>query len=182
MAPKTKIIGKSGSVNSYRLCQLNPIRGNQLTKPSKYCPNHTDGLETSPIVSMDLRPRTRAFIKLIPNTITSGEGCKRDDAVERYYDRTAGMFYMFRPCGIRLSHWEMLTAESLSSVFTWLIDLFGENPSDKELKGIVYDRSCDLHPFIERLARENNQIAESYSKLQFIVDIFHCEKHTQPKI
>lgn len=29
----------------------------------------------------------------------------------------AGMFYFIQPCGIRLSHYEMHTAESLSQVF-----------------------------------------------------------------
>lgn len=62
-----------------------------------------------------------------------------------------------------------------------MVDLFGTNPSENDLKGIVYDRSCDLHPFLNCLARENNPVAEIYYNMEFIVDIFHCEKHTQSK-
>ena len=91
------------------------------------------------------------------------------------------MFYIFRSCGVRLSHWEMYTAESLSNIFLWLIDLFGEKPSPEILKGIVYDRACDLHPFINRLYSEGNSTAKAYKDLAFIVDIFHAENHTMPK-
>ena len=128
-----------------------------------------------------MRPRTRAYSNSIRTTIISGEGCKKEADVTTYYNRTAGMFYMFRSCGIRLSHWEMYSAESLSNVFLYLIDLFGEEPSTDDIKGIVYDRSCDLHPFIMRLASEGNELAKSYCGLQYIVDIFHCEGHTQAK-
>ena len=75
----------------------------------------------------------------------------------------------------------MYTAESLSDVFMYMIDLFGENPKTCDLKGIVYDRSCDLHPFIQRLSKEGNHAAQNYQKLNFIVDIFHVEKHTLSK-
>ena len=73
----------------------------------------------------------------------------------------------------------MYTAESLSHVFLSLIDLFGD--CMEELLGIVYDRACDLHPFVLRLAKEGNVHAEALSQLQYIVDIFHAEKHTRPK-
>ena len=41
-----------------------------------------------------------------------------------------------------------------------------------ELKGIVYDRACDLHPFVVRLAEEDNEDAARYLKLFYMVDIF----------
>ena len=94
--------------------------------------------------------------QIIPTTLTSGEGCKEDGKVTRYYTRTAGMLYFFRPCGIRLSHYEMYTAESLSQVFICLVDLFELRP--ELLRGIVYDRACDLHPFVVRLAREGEGV------------------------
>ena len=120
-------------------------------------------------------------MKSFPEVVTSGEGCKKDDAVERYYNRTAGMFYAFRSCGIRLSHWEMYTAESLSSVFSWMVDLFSPNPDKVQIRGIVYDRACDLKPFVRRLSNEGNKIATNYLGMEYIVDIFHCEKHTEAK-
>ena len=127
MANKHRIIGAPGQVNGYTLCTRNPIRGNQHQQASRYCPLHNDGPNILPEV-LDVRPITRQFAKSLPNVITSEEGCKKRKDIETFYDRSAGMFYVFRSCGIRLSHWEMFTAESLSSVFTWLVDLFSSTP------------------------------------------------------
>ena len=123
---------------------------------------------------------TRSMQRDIPSVVTSGEGCKKDEKVERFHECTAGMLYCFRPCGIRLSHWEMYTAESLSLVFLSLLDAFHDAPH--ELHGIVYDRACDLHPFLKRLAREGNKDAERMlTNIDFMVDIWHAEKHTMAK-
>ena len=180
-AKKEKIQSSKGDVNRYNVCIRNPIRGNQHVKASKYCELHQD--EQSLISSetkLDLRPHTRLFCKNLPEVLTSEEGCKAEQNVDKFYNRTAGLFYFFRSCGVRLSHWEMYTHESLSSVFTYLVDLFGDNPAH-HISGIVYDRACDLHPFVTRLAREGNNIAKQYEMLHYVVDIFHVEKHTQPK-
>ena len=91
------------------------------------------------------------------------------------------MFYLFRSCGILLAHYEMFSAESLSSVFTYLIDTFSTNPSSTDINGIVYDRACDLHPYLSRLGAEGNEVAMKFSQLKHIVDVFHSEKHTLPK-
>ena len=107
-------------------------------------------------------------------------GCKKDSNVNKYENRTAGMFYIMRPCGIRISHAEMYTAESISATFLQLIDTFSDDPSPENLSGIVYDRACDLHRFISRLDREGSQSAKMYSKLSYIVDVFHAEKHSEP--
>ena len=128
-----------------------------------------------------MRPITRAFAASIPPTVTSEEGCKKSTAVDKFYTRTAGMFYVFRPCGVRLSHSEMYTCESLSDVMLQLIDIFGEKPDANDLKAIVYDRACDLHPFVRRLSSEGNGIADEYSQMDYIVDKFHVEGHTQDK-
>ena len=111
----------------------------------------------------------------------SGQGCKIESKLNKYSERTAGMFYIMRSCGIRLSNFEMFTAESLSMVFTSLIDIFGDSPNGRDISGIVYDRACDLCPYIERLSKEGNNIAQNYLSLLYIVDIFHCEKHLSPK-
>ena len=129
----------------------------------------------------DIRPITRSMSVNIPSAISSGEGCKDDSNVDRFYSRTAGMFYFFRPCGFRLAQYEMYTAESLSSIFVYLIDLFGNNPSSNVLQGIVYDRACDMHPFLQNLSKNGNIIASYYLKLHFMVDIFHVKKHTMEK-
>ena len=51
----------------------------------------------------------------------------------------------------------MYTSESLTNVFTYLIDLFGDTPNPTVLRGVVYDRACDLLPFLCRLSKENNE-------------------------
>ena len=71
--------------------------------------------------------------------------------------------------------------ESLSNVFLFLIDLFGQYPNVDQISGIVYDRACDLHPFLKRLSKEGNETASQFKLLTHIVDIFHAEKHTQAK-
>ena len=129
---------------------------------------------------MDIRQIIRFMTKEVPSTINEIEGCKKEKNIERYFDRTAGMFYVFRSCGIRLGNYEMYVAESVSDVLTFLIDMFGSNPASSLIEGVAYDRSCDLHPFIVRLAANGNQIARNYLRLAYMVDIWHVGKHKEP--
>ena len=46
---------------------------------------------------------------------------------------------------------------------------------------MVYDRSCDFEPFIFIEAANGNEIANNFLSLDYIVDVFHAEKHTEPK-
>ena len=124
---------------------------------------------------------TRMMTKNIAEELTSGDGCKKGSNINHFFNRTAGMFYFFRPCGYRLGHYEMYTAESLSNIYRYLIDLFGVYPSESQIKGIVYDRACDLHPFLCKMSLNGNEIASRYTQLHFMVDIFHIEKHTMTK-
>jgi len=164
-------------------CIRNPQRGNQNLKSKKLCEEHATCEEAgkSDYERIDLRPVTRSISSQLNTVVVSGEGCKEECNVSKYSERTAGMFYFFRPCGVRLGHYEMLTAESLSSLFSYLIDLFSQTPNDDQIKTIVYDRACDLHPYLDRLSREGNCVAGKYVHMNFIVDIFHAEKHSLPK-
>ena len=176
---QTKLKGNKGEVNTYNICINNPIRGNDKTKPSKFCNEHQNGRDEKTSERIDVRPITRLFAKSIPSTILLPFSCKKE--VDSFYDRTAGMFYIFRPCGIRLTHSEMYTAESLSSVFILMVDLFGQHPDPRVLRGVAYDRACGLDPFIGRLANEGNVAAKEYKQLDFMVDLFHIEGHTEKK-
>ena len=161
-------------------CIKNPLRGNQNAEGSKKCAMHNSNDASHEIVDrIDFRPMTRNFAKQVAIEVVSGEGCKEKKLVNKYEERTAGMLYFFRSCGIRLSHYEMYTSESLSTVFTCLRDMFEGNLVD--ISGVVYDRACDLLPYVLKLMEEGNDFAEALSKLRFIVDIFHAEKHTLPK-
>ena len=178
---KHRVIGNIGEVNRYEQCIRNPIKGNQSTQPIKYCTEHAGNQDATTSEQLDIRPVTRLYAKSISTTVTSGEGCKKPDAINLFYERTAGLFYIFRPCGVRLSHAEMYTCESCSDVFVQLVDTFGLEPDSKYLRLIAYDRSCDLHPFIARLSREGNEAAKHYETLDFVVDGFHVKKHTEDK-
>ena len=178
-AEKKRIIGGKGNPNGYDICIRNPVRGNQHNASSKFCKNHENESSGKTAEVLDLRPITRSITQNIPKAIKSDEGCKEDKNIVKYYNRTAGMFYLFRPCGIRLGNYEMYTAESVSDIFKYLIDLFGATPH--LLTGVGYDRVCDLHPFIRRLAANGHEIAKRYADLLYLVDIFHVEKHVRPK-
>lgn len=179
---ETVVDKDSGRVVKKR-CINNPVRGNQHQKKSSKCHLHSDGSNdsTKNVEPLDLRPVTRQMTRNLEEVFVSGSGCKQLENVSVYEERTAGMFYTLRPCGIRLSHIEMFTAEGLNTVFMALIDLFGDKVDREVLRGIVYDRACDLHPYLVNLCQEGNKIAEEYSALRFIVDPFHCEGHKMAK-
>ena len=178
-AEKTRIIGGKGNSNGYDVCIRNPVRGNQYNSSSKFCMDHKNESIGSSAEALDLRPVTRSITQSIPKAIKSDEGCKDEKNIVKYYNRTAGMFYLFRPCGIRLGNYEMYTAESVSDILRYIVDLFGATPH--LLRGVGYDRACDLHPFIKRLAANGHEIAKVYADLLYLVDIFHVEKHVRPK-
>ena len=94
-ADKTRIMGNTGEVNSYELCIRNPVHGNQYKGSSKFCLVHDNESSGVTDEQIDVRPITRSLAKqLIPSTISSGEGCKKDESIDRFHSRTAGMFYV----------------------------------------------------------------------------------------
>jgi len=49
------------------------------------------------------------------------------------------------------------------------------------LKYCGYDRACDLHPFIEGMSKKGGVGAKIIDEhVKFLVDKFHCIKHTEP--
>ena len=124
---------------------------------------------------LDLRQVTRSYSKNIAEKLWSGKRCKQEQSLNIFEALTAGMFYVMRSCGIRLSHFEMYTAESLSMVFLSLIDLFTTEPDQQQLTRIVYDCACDLEPYLPRLSREGNMLQKAWHCMP------PCERHTQPK-
>ena len=55
----------------------------------------------------------------------TGEGSKKIENVNIFYDRSEGMLYV--PCGYRMARYEMYMAESFSSVFfAFLTDLLSD--------------------------------------------------------
>ena len=88
-----------------------------------------------------------------------------------------------RPCGIVVNFSEMFTCESPTQmyVFLRLSFTFGHGRDIDRLRYVVYDRSCDLHPFLCNLEKKGAYLASFLLKhVKFLVDRFHVEGHTEP--
>ena len=108
-------------------------------------------------------------------------GCKKQGNVNRFYNRTAGIFALVRPCGIIVNFAEMFTCESSTQAYVFVYTTFGRSLEDlSRLKFLGYDRTCDLHPFLKSQAKKGSfgaQILLDHVKM--MVDLFHCQKHTE---
>jgi len=180
--------------NYYSGCINNPKRSTRGTvEKSRFCENHLEKeatpTERTTREQVDLRPVTRSWAKKSQDSgvmdsaeegITSPEGCRGEDKITRFFDRTGGIIYIVRPCLIRLGRWEMYGAESLSQWAICFVDCFGENPPPEVLSYILGDRVCGFQPYLKNLAKRGNKVMEFYSKLKFILDTFHADKHVQP--
>jgi hypothetical protein len=112
--------------------------------------------------------------------MTVMQGCKKAENLQRFYDRTAGILAMVKPCGVIVNWAEMFTCESPSQVFTFLLRT-RTIQGGGAIKYIGYDRACELVPFLRRLKRNGNVGAELLlSTTMFLVDLFHVAGHTTP--
>ena len=75
----------------------------------------------------------------------------------------------------------MYKSEAVSDSFMKLVDLFGIDPDPTLLKAVVYDRACDIYPFIKRLSDQGNSAAQNYLNLDIFLDSFHAQSHTEDK-
>ena len=51
----------------------------------------------------------------------------------------------------------------------------------QRLQYLGYDRACDLKPFLQNQSRQGSAGAKLLlEQVKFLVDIFHCNKHTEP--
>ena len=71
----------------------------------------------------------------------------------------------------------MYSHESCSQVFVWLLRTCSDR---KRYKYLAYDRACELHPYIKKLARKGNECAqEVLANCDFMVDLFHVKTHVR---
>ena len=107
--------------------------------------------------------------------------CKKKANVNRFYDRTAGIMVLVRPCGIIMNFAEMYTCESPTQCYVFLYTTFGRNLDDlASLKYLGYDRTCDLHPFLKNLMKKGSLGAKILlENVKFMVDLWHCNKHKE---
>ena len=58
-------------------------------------------------------------------------GCRKEKGVTKFYDRTAGVLALVRPCGIIVNTTEMYTCESPTQVYLFLVMTFGRGDDIK---------------------------------------------------
>lgn len=112
-------------------------------------------------------------------------GCKKKKNISKFYNTTAGILALIRPCGIVVSISELYTCESCTQVLLFLLRTFCKPSQDvsyfKRLRFLGYDRACDLHPYLINQALKGSAGAKLLvENVQFLVDKFHCNKHTEP--
>lgn len=107
-------------------------------------------------------------------------GCKKKENISLFFETTAGMLALIRPCGIVVGMTEMLTCESQTQVFLFIPRPFCKNVEYfKRLKYVGYDRACGLVPFLRNQSKNDSAGAKLLlDNVKFLVDIFHVSKHT----
>ncbi len=191
-APKDKVFIPAGGVSVMQCCPQSPIHGGIHSKPSRYCSSHkyleiTGGDGPRPKLTEDTDNVQLQALQLqdvgtdLPdNDLVQKDGCKKDCNITRYYDRTAGIAALVRPCGIILNICEMYTCESMTQMYLFLVLTVGHGDLIKRLKYLGYDRACSLEPFLQNLSKKGTYFAKYLLRnTKFLVDKFHCEKHTE---
>ena len=187
---KLKVSGGTSSetrvLNVVQCCPDSPVMGGKHKAPSKFCEFHMESHDdTKQVLTV---PEHRAFSKLggevtLPNSedTTLFVGCKKSRNVNRFYDRTAGVLALVRPCGIIVNFSEMFTCESATQAYVFVYTTFGRSIEDlTRLKYLGYDRTCDLHPFLKNLRKKGSVGASILlDNTKFMVDLWHCNKHTE---
>ena len=190
--PKEKVrAGQSSEtkmLNVVQCCPETPVLGGKHMTPSKFCECHMDETSTSTLVIQP--PEIQYFNRNNINEVTLPDsddnslfvGCKKSRNLNRFYDRTAGIFALVRPCGIIANFTEMFTCESPTQAYIFIYTTFGRSLHDLgRLKYLGYDRNCDLHPFLANLKKKGSMgAAIILDNVKFMVDLWHCNKHKEP--
>ena len=175
-------------------CPQSPMTGGKHYTGSKYCPNHQyleSGDENGVAVEVSKDPENSSVERIVKegkdvgqslpsNDSSASEYCKKERNVNRYYNRTAGIAAIVRPCGIVVNFCEMYTFESMTQMYLFVALTFGHGVHIKRLKYLGYDRSCALEPFLQNRLKEGAYFAKFLLKnVHFLVDRFHVAKHTE---
>ena len=191
-APKSRISGGStpetSVLNIIHCCPESPVMGGKHLQPSRFCHLHNSQIGEQRDPNTVIPPEHRHFLRQ-RNEVTLPEnddtslliGCKKASNVDRFYDRTAGLLALVRPCGIIVNFSEMFTCESPTQAYVFIYTTFGRSLTDLTcLKYLGYDRACDLHPFLMNLSKRGSMGARILlDHVKFTVDLWHCEKHKE---
>lgn len=162
--PKERVVaGRSREtrcLNITQCCPNNPVMGGKHQKPSTYCIEHINMQDECTINPQKQLPEhhipfERESVSLPDNDDENLlTGCKKGRNINRFHDRTAGILALVRPCGIIVNFTEMFTCESPTQAYIFIYQTFGRSLQDLTcLRYLGYDRTCDLHPFLQTLAK-----------------------------
>ncbi len=190
VAPKSKVAIDSSRINLMQCCPRSPITGGKHQTASKYCEHH-DQLDSLPGSQDIALPYPTVHTPMVDKDgvgdipdVDSEEllvGCRKSKNVNRFFNRTAGVLAMVRPCGIVVNFTEMFTCESPTQMFLFLVFTFARGRDIDRLRYVAYDRACDLHPFLLNQERKGAYFAKYLLRhVKFLVDIWHVQKHTEP--
>lgn len=201
-APHSRVRLRRDLPEVVHCCTNYPTLGGKYKSPSRYCDEHkhfdeqnsicvlsgneddSSKSETSIESLSDCETFERNFVGDLPENDDDSlmVGCKKVENRTKYYMTTAGMLALIRPCGIVISMSEMYTCESPTQVFLFLLRTFvHDTDSVLHLRYLGYDRACDLKPFLVNQAKRGSAGAKLLlERVKFLVDTFHCEKHTEP--
>ena len=158
-APKEKINCPVNQVNLVQCCTRSPVKGGQHQRSSKFCQSHeplanTATTLTEPTVLTVQIPLqlitiqkpatdTSPLVGTLPDNdsselLTVG---RKNSKVNKFFDRTAGVIAVVRPCGIVVNIIEMYTCMSPTQMYILLCFTFGHGRDIGSYKYVAYDRS-----------------------------------------
>jgi hypothetical protein len=93
--------------------------------------------------------------------------------------RTTGVLLSVLNCGFINGYREILTAESLTQVTIFLLDLI--EYAEKLPIYFIYDNACHLKPFIENNNMKKTERGKTLLRKTFVIDRLHLKNHVSPQ-
>ena len=140
-APKVRVVGGSTPetcvLDVISCCPESPVMGGKHQQPSKFCHLHMPQTEQQVVNPSVIPPEHRYFLRqrnevILPDKDDSSllKGCKKACNVDRFYDQTAGLLALVRPCRIIVNFSEMFTCESPTQAYVFIYTTFGRSDTD----------------------------------------------------
>ena len=184
-APKSKVQLPSTGLSVMSVCPNTPALGGNYRSGSRFCSKH---INDEPL-KLAKDPDNTKLSHLLPRSVHNGtkldevddeDGCKKTSNITKYYNRTAGIIALVRPCGIVVNIGEMYTSESMTQMYLFLLQTFGRGDDIQHLRYLGYDRACGFHPFLVNLKKKDIYLATYLLEhVKFMVDRFHVNGHTE---
>lgn len=181
--PMTKVKIRKDLPVIFKCCPNSPQTGGKHQTPSKFCSLHENHENEADLMQeLTLPPEfqsSNSESAMVEDN--NEEGCKKAKNISLFFETTAGVLALIRPCGIVVNMTEMFTSESYTQVFLFLLRTFCHNVSSlRRLRYLGYDRACGLVPFLKNQAKNGSAGAKVLlENVKFLVDIFHVSKHTE---